>query len=150
MMKKKLGKRSALMTLAGAAAALGMLLTATPAQATTTTLSGTVSSCGAAVGYGTARTNAQSQNAVSFRPTNVGPCAGSLTVGLRNSSGNVYARGTAGLNQTAAIRATNGNYWVNAGTFYITASSNGSCGSSTCAAGKSWAASFTYNVRWTP
>lgn len=150
MMKKKIGKRSTLMTLAGAAAALGMLLTATPAQATTTTLSGAVQKCGVAVGYGAARTNSQAQNAVSFKATNVGPCGGSLSIALRNSSGSTFARATASPNQTVAIRADNGNYWVGAGTFYINASSNGSCGSSTCAAGKSWAASFTYNVRWTP
>jgi hypothetical protein len=149
-MKNKLGKRSALMTLAAMAGAIGMLLTAAPAQATSTTLTGTVPSCGTAVAYGTARTNSFAQNAVTFKATNVGPCGGTLTIALRNSSGKTYARGTAGPNRTVAVKADNGNYWVGAGTFYVNASSNGACGSSTCAAGKSWAAAFTYNVRWTP
>lgn len=149
-MKNKIGKRSALVTLAAMAGALGMLVTATPAQATTTTLSGTVPSCSTAVAYGTARTNSQAQNAVSFKATNIGPCGGTLSIALRNSSGKTYARGTAKYNQTVAIKSDNGNYWVAPGTFYINASSDGACGSSGCAAGKSWSASFTYNVRWTP
>ncbi|OII39713.1 hypothetical protein BIU98_11845 [Curtobacterium sp. MMLR14_010] len=149
-MKKKFGNRSALMAVSAMVGALGLLFTAAPAQATTTTLTGTIQHCSEATAYGAARTNSYSRNAVSFRATNVGPCGGDLTIALRNSSGKTFARGTAGSGKSVAVKSDTGTYWVTPGTFYINASSNGACGSSTCAAGKSWAASFSYNLQWTP
>ncbi|VXB06023.1 MULTISPECIES: hypothetical protein [Curtobacterium] len=149
-MFKKFGRRSAMMTLAAIVGTLGLVLTAAPAQATTTTLSGPISECNFTLKYGVARTNSNAQNAVSFRPTNTGGCGAPLTLALRNSSGSTFARGTANSGKTVAIKADNGKYWVGAGTFYINAGINGACGSSTCAQGHSWSASFTYNVRWTP
>lgn len=120
-----------------------------PASAASSGISGPPGKCGSNTYWNTARVNSFAQNTVTFRANSVGPCGGTLVVGLRASSGTAssHASGAARAGQTVAVRTSSSQSWVRAGTFWITTATPGACGGG-CSG--TWNATLTYNVRWMP
>ncbi|TFD89899.1 hypothetical protein [Cryobacterium serini] len=115
------------------------------AQATIVEISGW-QSMNEVVHYQTPRTNSYTPAHTSFQTISPGNGGGSLTLGLRNSSGTQFARAVGQMNYPVPFRGPDGSTVTQGGTFYINASMSGMCGGDGCGVSQ-WRASLDFNNR---